>query len=280
MEEQNYPAEEVQRQAKPMAIDLTPRPGQSSAEVKAWMDSMRPSTKSNMLARSYAREIYKTKPDRHSDPAAEAAWYAALTEFQRKVLKAAAQQRNADPKVREAEKKRRAADPQYQRQLKRKRKDYGDRIEAEEGRSVREYRRGAKPTQEQTQDESNARNETMRARIRDELAADRNPFDPDSLDNVKASFDAVARLQMKYLICAKLLDPGVFDTANDPEAAGWAKQSGISAAELNKLIDSAIEALRTAKAISRRGSKIYLHRDLVRKREARSMAGNKFYGMF
>lgn len=250
MNEQNAPSEGV-KQPVMQAVDLTPRPGQSDVDIKAWMDAERPSTKSNMLARKYAGAIYKTKPSREDDPAGEAAWREALTNLQKEVLAAAKRQKAADPKVQAAAKRRRAADTDYQQQLVRQRVEYRGRIEVDEGREVRGYRRGAKLTADEKKAERKARNDELRARIREELMAGRNPFTPEARPNSM-------RHHANYAVCRWLLQHGDLDPANGKFVHDFSEHMDVPLDEARKLIAGAVELLRTAKAISKKGDLIYL----------------------
>lgn len=70
------------------APDLSPRPGQSDADVDACLRSFnRPTEKAKAI---YAVRLYKTRPDSSTDSSIDAAawgaWYDALTDYQRDIL--------------------------------------------------------------------------------------------------------------------------------------------------------------------------------------------------
>lgn len=68
----------------PFKPDLSPKPGQSDADVEACLRSFnRPLERAKAI---YAVRLYQTRPDPSTDAAAWGAWYDALTDYQRDIL--------------------------------------------------------------------------------------------------------------------------------------------------------------------------------------------------
>ncbi|WP_147435500.1 hypothetical protein [Paenirhodobacter hankyongi] len=218
--------------------------GQPDAETLTWFRAKYPNGITAKSSRAYARELYKTKPDREEDPAGEQDWYSSLTDFQEKLLADANRQKRTDPKVKAARARARAADPEYQTKLAKTRMEYADRAEAE-GREVRSYRRNVTLTPDQKKTERNERNEKRREHIRTAIGRGQNPFAP-------------SKQHVAFMVCARLLEMGRFDPINDPVVSDLAQKLSITEDAVRKLVGGAIETLRTAKAIRKDGAVIVL----------------------
>ncbi|MDT1064371.1 hypothetical protein RM190_21095 [Paracoccus sp. CPCC 101403] len=262
--------------------DLTPLPGQSDADIEAWIKWKYPAGPDSKTARTYAGELYRTRPSRDDDPKGESEWYGLLTDGQRKILAESKQQKDADPVVKAARKAARKADPEYQRQLVQKRVEYATKIQDEEGRHVRAYRKGVMADTKKS--ERKARNEQRRARIREALSLRRNPFDVYKFDGCDVSAETDLRNTINHIVCRQLLKNGEFDPQCDPvidaEIVPLADDIDLSDEEMNKMIAGAVETLRTAGAIRRSGGKVFLHRDIEKAHDDLEMSSNPFFAMF
>lgn len=70
--------------------------GQPDAETLTWFRAKYPNGITEKSSRAYARELYKTRPSHDDDPEGAAAWHAALTDFQRKMLADSNRQKDAE----------------------------------------------------------------------------------------------------------------------------------------------------------------------------------------
>ncbi|WP_299360375.1 hypothetical protein [uncultured Paracoccus sp.] len=246
---------------------LQPHSGQSDADVNRWFRNKYPGGLTNKSPGAYAAELYKSKPNRDDYSAADwedvyTGWYESLTDLQKKILGIPKRNRQNDPERKAKEKAKRARNPEYQRELAEKRQIYA----ATKSDPVRPYRRSVKVTAEQRRAERKDRNDIARQNIRDALASGRNPFtneDPQSF---------------KWLIADRLLREGSFNMA--------AEELSEHAVDVRR----AYEALRVAKAVSRKGDTITLRPEIVATRVATDvmpeedemdlLKRNPFYQMF
>lgn len=228
-------------------IDLTPRAGQPDADVDAWLKTQNRSE--GVAARLYARELYKERDNLNSS---HGDWYDRLTARQRGLLDLAREERRAEFRK----------TPAYEADKARWREHYRQKAEAA-GREVRRYQHGR--SKDEVRLDRKQRNEKMRAHIRGELAAGRNPFPNEG------------QHKAKHLICETLLREGCF--APTLTATEIAKACGVSLSDAHPLIASALEALRTAKAIRKERGIIHLHRDIERQRDLDEVKDNPNWGI-
>lgn len=253
------------------ARTYTPFSGQPDADVVAWFRAKYPKGLTPMSARAYSAALYNNDkpPSQDDDLAGYNAWYDRLTSYQRKVLEIAKRQKSVDPAVIAKRKARRNADPYYQAQLETQRAQYAAMVEAGNDRPVRSYRRGAKLTDDEKKVERRERNENLRARIRSALAVGRNPFEFE-FDTVETTKDK--RRLTNYEVCARLLEVGEFDPADNAQIVALSDSVDVPHDEARKMIAGAVEMLRTAKAISKSGGKIRLRDDLKNQAEVEQSA--------
>lgn len=286
--------------SKPLPpASLTPYPGQPDAEVDMWFRANYPSGRNEMSERKYAGALYNNpadpKPDRDDDPAAEKAWYERLTEYQERILSTARARKAADPKVIAKRKKDLANWPEYQETLAQKRKDYAAE-QAAKGLSVRPYRRRTtKPDAATLKAEQIARNEGIRAGIRNSLIAKENPFKPrdltekppedlgsklsvwDDRDEYLEKWETKKRTDyLKHQVCEVLLKDGQFTMSGFADEA-WLNE--VTDEEAEAAFKSVVGILRVAKAISRKGDTIRLHADIIEEQNANDMSGLPHFGM-
>ena len=254
--------------ALPVVRDLTPRPGQSSEDIKSWFEARAKASPSDIprLARLYYGELRKTCPAKDlTDPDEDRAyqeWHATLTPEQLKVADLAKAQKDADPTVQAARKKaaeRAKQAPEYQQALAKKRADYAD----QKGGDVRPYRKGEAALTKKE------RVERSRAFLRGELAAGRNPYPADKYGAAEVKQATLDSHMTRHLVCEHLLEHGDLDL-DSAEASGLIEQVhavtstepiGENKAAARKLIAGAIETLRCAGAIRRSDGVWRLHRD-------------------
>ena len=218
-------------------LSLDPRPGQPDAEVLLWFNSKYPTGRTNKSHGAYAAQLYKTRPKNDGDPAGPHwTWCDDLTPLQKEILRYSTYIRQTDPERRAEQKRKADKNPFAIKRREEQRIAYQQKIEAE-GKTVRSYRRdGTKPDKETLAAEKKARTNADRQRIRNCLAAGENPFEPGN-----AKFD-LCRILLERGACALDLD--------DPATK------------------TAFEALRVAKAVSRKGDVVSLHREIKALRDA------------
>lgn len=231
-----------------------PLAGDCETKVDAWMAAHYPEGLTSKSAGAYARALYETQPDADRDIAGHHAWYGKLSDAQRAVLAQAKKNSDLDPARQALRKKQRDNDPEYQAALVKKREQYRHEAAAE-GRNVRSYRRGGEVDSVTVRAERKARNVELRARIAESLANSRNPYADDAGDPVETRYGEF-RDAVNYTLSQRLIDVGVFDLDVDPALEATANAFGISVADARQEFLKAMETLRVAKAITKRGAKI------------------------
>lgn len=280
--------------AIPAVRDLTPRPGQSADEIKEWMRARARSNPGaiSMLYRDYYGELVKTRPTKDNGDPAYHAWYASLTPAQKKAGEIAKQQKDADPKVqaqrkREAErdKQRRAVDPEYQAALAKKRVDYASR----KGSPARAYRKGADALAPKEWAKRS------RASVREELMMGRNPYPADKYDgrpDCEIKQDTRDRHMTRHVVCQHFLDSTSIDMSNKAEVVDLiGKVRAVTVTPPGddddiyalSLTLGALETLRTAKALQKKGDVYRLHAEIAAMRNSADLEQMKDipgFGMF
>ncbi|MCT4332633.1 hypothetical protein MU516_07100 [Paracoccus sp. YLB-12] len=262
-------------------FDLTPRSGQTDAEIAAWMKWKFPDGITPMSARIYWGAVMNTKPRDEDSPEGHE-WVSSLTEFQRKIAKTASRQKEADPKVqakrkakRKADRIKRAADPnyqpEYQQVLAAKKAAYAAEIEAKEGREVRPYVHGRTLTVAERKAERKRATDKVNAGIRDDLASGRNPFSIAPYEDFhaaqKSSWEKMMGTATRQYLCDRLIANGEFNIADADLVRGvrafcakveWCSDQPDDHSARD-LIGRAVNSLRAAGAISKKGDVVSLH---------------------
>lgn len=289
-------------------FDLTPRPGQADAEIAAWMGWKFPNGLTNKSSRAYYGALVKGRPrDKTSDEYRE--WMNGLTETQRGIAEDAHRQKDADPKVQAARKKQRAArkaelaadkirraadpnyQPEYQAELEEKRAAYA----ATQGREIRPYRRDGKVlTEAERKAEKKRATDKVNAGIRDDLASGRNPFSIARYDRIdyaalqRTSWAKMLGTAVRQYLCDRLIANGEFNMADADLVQGvrafcakveWCSDQPDDE-RARDLIGRAVNSLRAAGAISKKGDVVSLHRDIERQRELDEVKNNPNWGAF
>ncbi|MFN3312803.1 MAG: hypothetical protein ACK46Q_04980 [Hyphomonas sp.] len=258
-------------------FDITPRAGQTDAEIDGWFRITFPKGKTEMAERAYWGKCLEDRPTNDKSDPAYYEWYRRLTDLQRNIADTAKKQKSADPKVKAERKAARAKNAKYQKYLAEKKDNYRAEVEAA-GRQVREY--GVIKTKEEKKEEQRQRTDQLNVRIRQDLAERRNPFSVDDYKNPR-NFDYYTQDNMlkkaaRYHICDKLLSDGSFsdgDKSSLDQLRNTIRSLG-AILEINHpndeaaqhLIKGALNSLRAAGAIRKSSGKVVLHGEVLRLR--------------
>jgi len=256
----------------PAVRDLTPWPGQTADEIREWMLAKAASDPeaTHRLHRLYYGELRKTCPVNDTADPEYWTWRDTLTPVQIEIASLAKAQKDADPKVQEARKReaeRLKQSPEYQAALAKKRADYA----AQKGGDVRAYRKGAAALTPKERDERS------RAFLREELAAGRNPCPANKYDGRPEIKESTRERRMaRHVTCQHILDHASLDLNSKAEVLDLVSElhAAISTtapddSDVNhalSLILGAMETLRAAKALQRRGNAYRLHGDIAKAR--------------
>lgn len=242
-------------QAAP-SFDITPRAGQSDAEINGWFRIKFPNGMTDMSERLYWGACLEDRSTNDKSDAAYYEWYERLTERQRDIAETAKSKKAADPKVIADRKKKLAQDPKYQKYKAEKRDDY-KALADEEGRTVRGYNSG---TTESQKDRTLRLNE----KIRNDLANKINPYPVDKYDGRdNINDETIDKHHVRYMICDFLIKKEFFDQNSTEHLRMVCDFLNLPIEETKTLMAGALNSLRSAGATRKSDGKVFLHGDVM-----------------